>query len=294
MSAKGPFRSWLFAPGNHERRVEKALGLDADAVILDLEDAVAIAEKPATRAMVVDAMQGPRSGLGYIRVNAYDTDFCYSDICAVVHAGVDGIVLPKLESADQIKSVDWLVSQLERDAGLPIGALDIMPIIETGLGVANVRSIAEAGTRVRRLSFGGGDYSKDMAMNWTRGEAEMAHARAEIALASRASGLEAPIDTVWIHIGELDACRASTETVCDMGYQGKLCIHPEQVGVVNDVFTPTAEAVAFAEKVVAAFEEAEAAGLASIQVDGYFVDYPIVDQAQRTLDLIRNINAKAT
>ena len=129
-------------------------------------------------------------------------------------------------------------------------------------------------------------------MNWTRGEAEMAHARAEIALASRAAGLEAPVDTVWIHIGEVDACRSSTETVRDMGYQGKLCIHPEQVGIVNDVFTPTPQAVAFAEKVVAAFEEAEASGLASIQVDGYFVDYPIVDQAQRTLDLIRNIEAK--
>jgi len=292
MSTTGPFRSWLFAPGNHPRRVEKALGLDADAVILDLEDAVAVAEKEATRPMVVAALQGPRNCLGYIRVNAYETDFCFGDLQAVVKPGVDGIMLPKLETVDQIKSVDWLVSQLERDAGLPVGGLDILPIVETGLGVANARAIAEAGTRVRRLSFGAGDYAKDMAMNWTRAESEMAHARAEVALASRAGGLDAPIDTVWIHIGDTDGCKASAQTVSDMGYQGKLCIHPEQIGPVNDVFTPSEDQVAFAEKVVAAFDEAEAKGLASIQVDGYFVDYPIVDQARRTLALIRNINAK--
>jgi citrate lyase subunit beta/citryl-CoA lyase len=292
MSTSGPFRSWLFAPGNHPRRVEKALGLDADAVILDLEDAVAVAEKEATRPMVVEALQGPRKCLGYIRVNAYDTDFCFGDLQAVVRPGVDGIMLPKLETADQIKSVDWLVSQLERDAGLAVGGLDILPIVETGLGVANARAIAEAGTRVRRLAFGAGDYAKDMAMNWTRAETEMAHARAEVVLASRAGGLDAPLDTVWIHIGDTDGCRASAQTVADMGYQGKLCIHPEQIGPVNDVFTPSDDQVAFAEKVVAAFDEAEAKGLASIQVDGYFVDYPIVDQARRTLALIRNINAK--
>ena len=292
MNVSGPFRSWLFAPGNHRRRVEKALSLDADVVILDLEDAVAVAEKPATRELVVAALLGPRTGLGYIRVNAYDTDFCYGDLCVVVAKGVDGIVLPKVEAADQIKSVDWLISQLEHDAGLDVGCIDILPIIETGLGVANVRPIAEAGTRVRRLSFGGGDYSKDMTMNWTLGEAEMAHARAEIALASRAAGLDAPIDTVWVHIKDTDGCRRSAQTVQDMGYQGKLCIHPDQISLVNGVFTPSDEKVAFAERIVAAFDEAEAKGLASIQVDGYFVDYPIVDQARRTLAVIRNINAK--
>ena len=131
-----------------------------------------------------------------------------------------------------------------------------------------------------------------MAMRWTRHEGELAHARSEIAVASRAAGLEAPLDTVWIHIKETDGCIKSAELVCDMGYQGKLCIHPDQVDPVNAVFTPSDEDVDFAEKVVKAFEEAEAQGLASIQVDGYFVDYPIVDQAQRTLDLIEKIRAK--
>ena len=291
-SHTGPFRTLLFAPGNHPRRVEKALCLKADAVILDLEDAVAIAEKVATRAMVVDALQGERSGLGYVRVNAYDTDFCFGDLLVVVAKGVDGIVLPKVETSAQLRSVDWVVSQLEREKRLPAGGIDIIPIIETAKGVANVHEIASAGTRVKRLSFGAGDYTKDMAMRWTRHEGELAHARAEIAVASRAAGLEAPLDTVWIHIKETDGCIKSAELVCDMGYQGKLCIHPDQVDPVNAVFTPSDDDVDFAEKVVKAFEEAEAQGLASIQVDGYFVDYPIVDQAQRTLDLIEKIRAK--
>ena len=100
------------------------------------------------------------------------------------------------------------------------------------------------------------------------------------------------MDTVWIHIKETEGCIKSAELVCDMGFQGKLCIHPDQVDPVNAVFTPSDEEVAFAKKVVMAFEEAEAQGLASIQVDGYFVDYPIVDQAQRTLDLIEKIRRK--
>ena len=291
-SHTGPFRTLLFAPGNHPRRVEKALCLKADAVILDLEDAVAIAEKVATRAIVVDALQSERSGLGYVRVNAYDTDFCFGDLLVVVAKGVDGIVLPKVETSAQLRSVDWVVSQLEREKRLPAGGIDIIPIIETGKGVANVHDIASAGTRIKRLSFGAGDYTKDMAMRWTRHEGELAHARSEIAVASRAAGLEAPLDTVWIHIKETDGCIKSAELVCDMGYQGKLCIHPDQVDPVNAVFTPSDEDVDFAEKVVKAFEEAEAQGLASIQVDGYFVDYPIVDQAQRTLDLIEKIRAK--
>ncbi len=277
------FRSFLFAPGNHPRRVEKCLTLDADCVILDLEDAVAIAEKEATRETVVAALQTPRKSRGYVRVNAYDTGYCYGDLKAVVCAGVDGIVLPKVESAAQLLSVNWLVSQLEQERGLPVGAIDLMPIIETGKGLAAVEEIAAADSRVKRLSFGAGDFTLDMAMRWSLGEVELDYARSRIVLASRAADLEAPVDTVFIHIGQLDALRASTERVRTMGFQGKLCIHPEQIESVNSVFTPTEEALEQARVYIRAFEEAEAAGLASIQVDGYFIDYPIVAQARRTL-----------
>lgn len=282
-------RTYLFAPGNHARRAEKAFTLDCDAVILDLEDAVAVAEKPATRALVVETLKQNPGKRGYVRVNAWDTEFCFNDILAVTGPWLTGLILPKVEEAAQVIAVDWILANIERDKGMDVGAIDLVPIIETGKGVANVRAIAAAGTRVRRLSFGAGDYTKDMSMRWTLAETEIDHARAEIALASRAEGLEPPIDSVWIHIKDTDGLVRSAEKVRDMGYQGKLCIHPDQIGPTNGVFTPTEEQITFAEKVVAAFEEAEARGLASIQMDGYFIDYPIVDQARRTLDQWRDI-----
>jgi citrate lyase subunit beta/citryl-CoA lyase len=131
-----PLRSFLFAPGNHTRRVEKALSLDADAVILDLEDAVAIAEKAATRNLVAAALEHRRQGLLYVRVNAVDTEFCYWDIVAVLRPGLDGIILPKVESAAELATIEWLLAQLERDRGLPIGDIDLIPIIETARGVS--------------------------------------------------------------------------------------------------------------------------------------------------------------
>ena len=286
------FRSLLFAPGNHARRVEKAFTLDADVVILDLEDAVAVSEKPATRPMVVEALQKPRSCLGYVRVNAFDTPFCYGDLQAVVQKGVDGIMLPKVESAAQLQCIDWLVKQLERERVLEEGSVDLLPIVETGKGVFALKSICAASPRVRRLSFGAGDYSLDMNMRWTRDEREMDHARAAIAVESRAAGLEPPLDTVFIHLGEIDGLRASTELVRDMGYQGKLCIHPEQLPVVNQVFTPAEEEIAKAKRYVKAFEEAEAGGSASIQVDGYFIDYPIVEKARRVLAIAAEIESR--
>jgi len=283
------FRTMLFAPGNHARRVEKCLTLDTDCVILDLEDAVAVAEKEATRAKVVAALQGARRSAGYVRVNAYDTQFCYGDLRAVVHAGVDGIILPKVESAAQLQSVDWLVGQLEREQGLPPGGIDIIPIIETGRGLAAVEAIAGAGTRSKRLSFGAGDFTLDMGMRWSVEEGELDYARARVVLASRAARLEPPLDTVFIHIGQIDALTRSAERVKTMGFQGKLCIHPEQIGPVNAVFTPTEQEVAKARVYVRAFEEAESRGLASIQVDGYFIDYPIVELARRTVAMAEAI-----
>ena len=286
------FRSLLFAPGNHARRVEKALTLDADVVILDLEDAVAIAEKTATREKVVAAFQAPRRALGYVRINAFDTPFCFDDLQAVVVRGVDGIVLPKVESPAQLVAVDWAIAALERTRGLAEGGIDLVPIIETGRGMAALRDIAGSGTRARRLSFGAGDYTLDVGMRWTLEEGELDHVRTAIVVESRAAGLEPPVDTVFIHLDKPEALRRSTERARDLGFQGKLCIHPNQLGPVNEAFTPTDEEVAKSERYVAAFEEAEARGLASIQVDGYFIDYPIVEKARRTLRIAQDIRKR--
>lgn len=283
------YRTFLFAPGNHPRRVEKALSLDADAVILDLEDACPIAEKVATRPVVVAACQGPRTGLGYVRVNATSTEFGYGDIVAVVQAGVDGIILPKVETADELRAVEWVIASLERERGLPAGAFDVIPIIETGKGMANIAAITGAGTRVRRIAFGAGDFTLDMSMTWSRAETELLPYRSQCVLASRAAGIEPPLDTVWVDLKDNEGFRASTSHIKALGFQGKMCIHPDQVTVANDILTPTAAEVEWCRKAVAAFDAAEKAGSASIQLEGKFIDYPIVYRAKRVLETMQRI-----
>ena len=185
----------------------------------------------------------------------------------------------------------WL-GQIERERNLEVGAIDLLPIIETGKGLANIEAIARSGTRVRRISFGAGDFTNDMGMVWTPDETELYHARASIALASRAAELEPPIDTVFIDLKDPEHLEKSAHTALTIGFQGKLCIHPDQVAPVNAVFTPSGDEVERAHKFIAAFEKAEAEGSASIQVDGYFVDYPIVEKAQRIVQIDKAIRAK--
>jgi len=155
-------RSFLFAPGNHPRRVEKAVTLDADAVILDLEDAVATAEKVATRDAITAALRQPRTGLLYVRVNATDTAFCYGDLVAVARRGLDGIILPKVESPATLTTIDWVLQQVERERGLPEGAIDLIPIIETARGLTHLDAILATATRVKRIAFGAGDFTLDV------------------------------------------------------------------------------------------------------------------------------------
>jgi citrate lyase subunit beta/citryl-CoA lyase len=280
-----PLRTWLFAPGNHPRKVEKVFQTGADAVILDLEDAVAIAEKEATRAVVLEALKADHPCLGFIRVNALDTDFALGDLEAVVQPQVDGIVLPKVESPGDLVKTDEIITRLEKERGLPEGGIDLLPIIETALGVHNIDAIAQSGTRVKRLSFGAGDFTKDMGIKWSGEEQELIYPRSRFTLASRVAALEQPIDTVFIDLADDEHFEMSVRTALAFGFQGKLCIHPKQVPIVNGVFTPTDTELEQARAVIAAFDEAEASGSASIQVNGYFVDYPIVEKAQRVVKL---------
>jgi citrate lyase subunit beta/citryl-CoA lyase len=289
MSEMGPFRSMLFAPGNQPRKVEKVFEAGADAVILDLEDAVPVPDKEATRPAVAAALTRPRPCLAYVRVNAAATAWCYGDLRAVVGPGLDGIVLPMVERPAEVETVAWLLAQLEREGGLPAGSVDLVPIVETARGHAALRAICAASPRVRRVSFGAADYTADLRLEATLDEPELAAIRAEVVLASRLAGLEAPVDTVFVAYREANAYRACCERVHRLGFQGKTCIHPAQVAPANEIFTPGPAQVAFAERVVAAFEEAEAAGNASFQLDGHFVDYAIVLQARRTLEAMARI-----
>lgn len=286
-------RSLLFTPGNHPGKVAKVFAAGADVAILDLEDAVAVTEKASARAPVVDALKAPRDGLGYVRVNAADTDFYEDDLSAIIGPWLDGIVVPKVESADQLLAADAEVRKLEAANAMAPGGIDIIPILETAKGLAAVSDIAGCGSRVRRLSFGAVDFARDLGLRLSLDEWELTPARSAIVLASRVAGLDAPLDSVWVHYRDTDGLVASAERVRDMGFRGKMCIHPAQIAPVNAVFTPSDEDVAHAEKIVAAFEEAEAQGSASIQIDGFFVDYPVVEQARRTLELIKNIRGGA-
>ena len=278
------FRSLLFAPANHARRAEKALTLGADAVILDLEDAVATAEKAEARPLIIEALEKPRTGKLYVRVNALSTEWSYGDIVVAVRAGLDGIVLPKIEHAHELRTADWLIGNLEQARDLPRGTVDLIPIIETAVGVSNLPAICGAGTRVRRLAFGAGDFTLDMGMTWTRDETELLPHRAACVLASRAGGLEPPLDTVWADLRDNEGFVASARKAATLGFQGKMCIHPDQIAPANAAFTPDEAAVARARRIVAAFDKAEAEGLASIQLDGQFIDYPIVQRARRVLE----------
>lgn len=280
-------RSMLFAPGNHARRVEKALGLPADGVILDLEDAVAVSEKVATRPVVAAAFGAPRAGKLYVRVNALTTDWCHGDLVAVVQKGLDGIILPKVEHGHELRTADWLISNLERERGLAVGGIDLIPIIETALAISNLSRICRSGSRVKCLAFGAGDFTLDMGMVWSRSEAELLPHRAACVMESRAAGWEPPMDTVWADLRDADGFIASAKHAAALGFQGKMCIHPDQVAPTNAAFSPDEATVARAKLVVAAFDEAEAKGLASIQLDGQFIDYPIVQRARRVLAAVR-------
>jgi citrate lyase subunit beta/citryl-CoA lyase len=288
-------RSFLFAPGNVPRRVEKALGLDTDVVIVDLEDSVAIQEKEQTRAAVSEALARPRKGRGYVRVNAPSTPFCYGDLVATVRKGVDGVVLPKVESAADLHAIDWLIAALERERGLAEGSIDLMPQIETAAGVQRIDRIVQArhlrpypgAWRVKRLAFGAADYGHELGLAPSLDEPELADARARVVLASRAAGLENPIDSPWFHFKEAEAFQRALERSRRGGFQGRLCVHPDQLGPVNRAYLPSDEEVTRAERIVAAFAEAEARGAAAIQVDGQMIDYPVVHRAQAVLAAVR-------
>lgn len=289
-------RSLLFAPANHARHVEKALAGEADGAILDLEDAIANAEKPAAgqaARSALDARPPEHTSRAFVRVNGLTTPYTYGDLHAIVGRGVDGIVLPKAESAAQLATVDWLLTQLERLRDLPLGSIEIMPIVETATGVARVHEIASASPRIKRLNFGAGDFSLDTNMTWTAGHVGILWARIQIVIASRAAGLEPPLDTVYAQITDDDGFRKEAEQALSLGFQGKACIHPRQVPIANAVFSPSDEDIARARSIVEAFAEAEANGVASIRIGSQFIDYPVAARAQRTLDVAAQIASRA-
>lgn len=282
-------RSVLFAPGNHPRKVEKVATFGADAVILDLEDAVADAEKAATRPVIRAALgRMPPGTLRYVRVNSLETGLTFDDLEGVVCPDLDGIMLPKVEGPETLATVEAKLAELERASGVGVGRIDLLPLVETARGVLNAPAIAEGAGRVRRLGFGAGDFRRDVAVSisgplWQPDGLELLFARSQLVLASRAGGLEPPLDTVWLDIRDNAGLEEDARAALRLGFGGKAAIYPGQLEVIHRVFTPSAEEIDYARRIVEAFERAEAEGSASITVDDRLVDYPIAIKARWVL-----------
>ena len=276
-------RSFLFVPATSGPKVGKAYASAADAIIIELEDAVAVGEKPAARAALAGLVPPAPPRPTWIRVNATGTDFCFADLQAACRAGVTGILLPKVESGEQVRMVDWLMSQFERDAALPARGIALAGIVETARGLQAVGEIAGASPRLRRLMFGAVDLAADLAIDLGDDAGATTHARFAIACASRAAGLDAPIDTAYADFSNVEGLRTTTLRARALGYTGKACIHPAQIAVVNEVFTPSATELAWAARVVETFAAAERQGLAAVALDGQMLDYPVVEKARRLL-----------
>ena len=289
-----PIRTLLYAPGNEPRKVSKVGSFGADAAILDLEDAVAVDQKVAARQAVRQAISavGETGTRVYVRVNptGEKTDFSINvglaDIEEVVCVGLGGLVVPKVESAEEMEDVERVLAARERALGLEPGSVEVVPIIETALGLWRAYDIARSNPRIKSLHFGAGDFTRDVSIDWTRDEAELAYARSRLVVISRAAGIDPPTDSVWVRLDDEDGFVESAQRARRMGFQGKSCIHPRQVPLANRVFSYVSpEELAQARKIVEAFAQAQAAGSASIRVDGQFVDYPLVENARRVIEL---------
>ena len=288
-----PLRTALFSPGNRPDRVEKAIGSGADAVIIDLEDAVPISDKANTRPLVraiLDRYPGKRL---YVRVNSLTTPYCEEDLRAVVCSHLTGILFPKVEAPEDIFEIDRLLCEVEERAGLEKGITEVMILCESAKGLEEIYRIASAKPEhhpVSTVAFGAADYTLDLGIDLTREGKELEYPRSRIPIACRAAGIMPPMDTPWmVDLKDMDGLVADAQKARAYGFQGELVIHPNQIQPCHDVFTPTQEEIAKAEKIIDAFEEAEREGRAAIQLDGKFIDYAVVEKAKRVYALAQAI-----
>lgn len=277
-------RTMLFVPGDKEKLLLKSLGLGADAVIWDLEDAVVPAEKETARAAVGRAL-GAAPAIHvpiWVRVNALGCNMLEPDLKQVVRAHVSGVVLPKTESAEQVQALDSTLSRLERANGLAEGTIKINCLFETCLGVLHAYAAATASRRVEGVSFGAEDFTLDLGTARMRDGHDLAYPRSAVALAAGAARIAA-IDTVFTDLNDEEGLTNDCRMARQLGFKGKLAIHPKQLEIINREFSPSASEVAYAEKVLMAFRKAQEENRGVITVDGKMIDLPVVERARLTL-----------
>ncbi len=280
-------RSFLFVPGDSEKKLAKGLGSGADALIIDLEDAVAESAKPAARGLAAEALKGPRPAELWVRINPLTTAHAAADLKAVVHAAPDGIVIPKPDSAADLARLDGLIGALEAEAGLPPGRIRVMPVAtETPASVFSLGSYTAATPRLAALTWGAEDLPAAVGASVNRmpdGQyTDLCRIVRSLAIAAAANAGVPAIETVYPAFRDLAGLRAYAAQGRAEGFTGMMAIHPDQVAVIGEVFTPSPAEIAHARAVVDLFAANPGAG--TLALDGKMLDLPHLKQAMRVLN----------
>jgi citrate lyase subunit beta/citryl-CoA lyase len=274
--------------------LERALGFGADVVMVDLEDSVPPGEKAAACEMAAEwvprlAAAGRRV---MVRVNSLDTGLTSQELDTVVCPELAGISVGKGDTAWDLRQVDQLLGPLESRIGIPRGTIKLVPWIETAMAIVHVYEMARASQRIVGVAFGAEDYTNDMGVIRTDFGEECYYARSAVAVAARAARVAA-LDGPFVGFRDPDGLRTDAGTARQMGFTGKFAIHPAQIDIINETFSPHPDDVEYARTVVAAWEEAESAGRGSLSIDGRMVDVPVVKRAQNLLALVEAIAAQS-
>lgn len=282
----------LFVPGSDAKKLQKIPTLEAKSLLLDLEDGVTESAKPTARALVAEALERDSSGRSlWVRVNALGTEHAYADLCAVVRPGLEGINLPKVERGSDLKTLDWILTQLERERGLPPQSIRVMATLETAEGVANVDQIASSGGRLDCLCFGAADFNRDLGLDWPPPDGLLSPvviaAKTALTLASRRFELDAPHDGASAEFRDLERLQAEAVQAQRLGFGGKHAIHPAQVSVIESVFQPSPQQLEWARRVLTGFEAATLEGRGAFALDGQMVDAPVAARAKQLLNAVR-------
>ena len=281
-------RSLLFVPGNKSNMLTKALALRPDAFVPDMEDSVPEAEKGNARETIKTFLsQLAATGMPVIpRVNSLDTGRTADDLAAVVGPDIYGISIGKIRTAADIAGVSALVANLERQRRLPVGRLRLLPWLETAEAIVNCDAICRASERLIGVAFGGEDFTNDLGVERLEDETQVLFARSKLCISARAAQLLA-LDTPYFKLRDPEGLRANSTAAKSLGFKGKFAIHPDQIATINECFSPSPAEVAHAERVVAAYEDAERHGRASTSLDGWVIDVPVVKRARALLELAK-------
>ena len=286
-------RSWMFVPGHRQKMIDKALGLNADAIMLDIEDGVAPNEKDTARQLIGKALgqpKQPNSPARFVRINAIGHARMDTDLDAVVRPGLEGLVLPKVETPEEVMKVDAILTQRERQRKMPAGVVKLLVAIESPRGLLNAPVIAGRSPRVCGLMFGAEDFGRELGLPTSReGEArDMLYARSALVVAAASAHVQA-VDGVWVNLKDTEGLTNFARQSRRIGFSAMSSIHPSQIDPINQMFSPTPEEIDYAEKVVQAFEEANARGDGSIAFGGQLIDRPIVERARRALEMAKSL-----